>query len=89
MHQDSNPFDSGKQVQPLPGQLSLPWGAPPRPDPDGVPLGEAGPPCLACGGATVVSPGSPPHHARVDCLNPACKSWRWLPKPRPERRARP
>lgn len=45
--------------------------------------GEAGPPCLACGGATVISPGTPPHHARIDCTR--CKSWRWAPRPRPER----
>ena len=47
-----------------------------------TPSGEPGPPCLKCGGATVVSPGSGPHHARADCLS--CGAWRWLPKPRGE-----
>jgi len=50
-------------------------------DPPEVPAAKAdGPPCLACGGATVISPGTPPHHARIDCTR--CRAWRWLPRPK-------
>ncbi len=41
--------------------------------------------CRKCGSAMVRSPGTPPHHARVDCMNPSCKTWRWLPKPQPRK----
>ena len=47
---------------------------------------EDGPPCVACGGPTVISPGKGPHHARIDCTK--CKSWGWLPKPKTERGGR-
>jgi hypothetical protein len=43
--------------------------------------GEPGPVCLRCGGDTVVTPGTPPHHQRADC--PQCGAWRWVPRPRP------
>ena len=46
---------------------------------------QAGPPCLACGGPTRISPGKGPHFARIDCLDPSCRAWRWAPKPRPKR----
>jgi len=48
-----------------------------------VPTGDPGPACLACGGATVISPGVGPHHQRIDCADPRCGAWRWAPKPRP------
>jgi hypothetical protein len=51
-----------------------------------IPVGEPGPPCLACGGPTIISyPDTRgQHHARVDCTR--CRAWRWAPKPRPMRR---
>lgn len=61
-------------------QLLL-WGEPP--DHPGRPSGESGPPCPKCGRPTVIRPGTPPHHARIDCTR--CAKWRWLPKPRAAR----
>jgi len=56
-------------------QQLLPFLNPPKP------VGDPGPPCLQCGGATVISPGIGPHHQKISCTR--CSSWRWAPKPRP------
>jgi len=64
----------------LPGLLD-------KPAPPVVPTGEPGPACLACGGATVISPGVGPHHAKITCTR--CPVWRWQPKPRPVSRGGP
>jgi hypothetical protein len=61
-------------------QLGFPEFAGPAPR-----MGPPGPPCLRCGGSTVVSPGVGPHHARIDCVDAQCGAWRWAPKPRPGR----
>ncbi len=56
-------------------------------DHSGRPPGEPGPPCPACGGPTVVGPGTPPHHARLKCTR--CRAFRWQPKPRVARGGKP
>jgi len=61
------------------------WDEPP--DHSVRPSGEPGRPCLKCGGPTVIRPGTPPHHARLDCTR--CKAWRWLPKPLAARGGKP
>jgi hypothetical protein len=53
-------------MKPLPGQLNL-FGPPAPADTDG-------PPCLKCGGPTIVSAGAGPHHATITCTK--CHSWR-------------
>jgi hypothetical protein len=46
------------------------------------PSGEPGPPCVACDGPTIITPGVGPHFKKITCTR--CKSWGWMPKPQPE-----
>jgi hypothetical protein len=52
------------------------------------PADSPGPPCLSCGGDTVVTyPASRgPHHGRIQCAD--CGAWRWLPKPKTAKKRR-